>query len=366
MMHTIGIENKILSLCLQKAVPFMAYCMPDSQKIKLLLGFESESFLFTGQNICSQKGFLVVPFDNEHQQSLLISAQYEADFDNYPTEILELIASFPKKELELKASPSSSTYESYEQAFSAIHKAISDGEISKAILSRCQLEAKTNIDDIASFYLHLCETSHSTYNYLLYTPECGLWMGASPELFLKGNKEDIETVSLAGTLKNTPQVNWETKELDEQDIVTDYISEQLNEFKVAYFKKEGPMTVNAGHVSHLKTVFRFPRTSVENRLGQFVEALHPTPAVCGYPKDKSKSIILETEKHDRGLYAGFLGSVAENGDFSFFVNIRCMQFFKDATGIYVGGGITAMSEVEKEYQETQLKAEGLLKILSKK
>ncbi len=365
-MHTIGLENKILSLCLRKAMPFVAYRMPESSKIKLLLGLKLEPFVFQGQNICSQKGFVIVPFDNEHQQAYIISAQFEADFSNYPTETLNFLEALPDKELQLNQSLNTSAYDDYKQEFTAMHKAIQEGVISKAILSRCQLEAQTNISDIASYYLQLCETCHTTYNYLLYTPETGLWMGASPEVFLRGNQEDIETVSLAGTLKKDQQAQWADKELAEQDIVTDYISEQLEQFEVKAYSKHGPMTVHAGHVSHLKTIFRFPRTTVESHLGQFVEALHPTPAVCGYPKDKSKSIILETENHERGLYAGFLGAVAENGDFDFFVNIRCLQYFKDATGIYVGGGITAKSELEKEYQETQLKAEGLLKILNKK
>lgn len=200
-MHTIGIENKILSLCLRKAVSFVAYRMPDSSKIKLLFGLELEPFLFQGQNICSQKGFVIVPFDNEHQHAFLISAQYEADFSDYPTETLKFLEALPDKELQLNQSPKTSAFDDYKQEFNAIHSAIQAGVISKAILSRCQFEAQTNISDIASYYLHLCETSHTTYNYLLYTPETGLWMGASPEVFLKGNQRDIETVSLAGTLK---------------------------------------------------------------------------------------------------------------------------------------------------------------------
>ena len=60
------------------------------------------------------------------------------------------------------------------------------------------------------------------------------------------------------------------------------------------------------------------------------------------------------------MYAGYI-KVETEEYIQYFVNLRCAEFFKNAALIYVGGGITAESSVEKEWQETELKAEAILK-----
>ena len=62
----------------------------------------------------------------------------------------------------------------------------------------------------------------------------------------------------------------------------------------------------------------------------------------------------------RNFYSGYIR--VETEDFiQYFVNLRCAQFFENYAIIYVGGGITAESSPEKEWQETELKAEAILK-----
>ena len=90
--------------------------------------------------------------------------------------------------------------------------------------------------------------------------------------------------------------------------------------------------------------------------------LHPTPAVCGIPLEKSRALILETEQHNRGYYTGFLGPVTAKS-ISLFVNLRCMQVLPEKCVLYVGGGITRDSEMEKEWLETEAKAETLLSVI---
>ena len=95
---------------------------------------------------------------------------------------------------------------------------------------------------------------------------------------------------------------------------------------------------------------------------KFIRDLHPTPAVCGLPKEKSLDIIYKTEPYDREYYAGYLGMV-ENDSVDFYVNLRCMKIYENAAALFVGGGITANSDAKKEWQETELKAKTLLNIL---
>ena len=94
-----------------------------------------------------------------------------------------------------------------------------------------------------------------------------------------------------------------------------------------------------------------------------VGQLHPTPAVCGLPKKRAMQIITEIEKRDRGYYAGFLGPLQASGAFDLFVNLRTMEVFDDALRLYVGGGITPLSDPETEWQETCQKADTLLNLI---
>ena len=86
--------------------------------------------------------------------------------------------------------------------------------------------------------------------------------------------------------------------------------------------------------------------------------MHPTPAVCGLPKEKALDLIYKTEPYDREYYAGYLGMV-EKDTVDFYVNLRCMKIYENTAALFVGGGITANSVAKKEWEETELKAETL-------
>ena len=92
--------------------------------------------------------------------------------------------------------------------------------------------------------------------------------------------------------------------------------------------------------------------------------MHPTPAVCGLPKNKALEFLLKNEIHNREFYSGFLGPVNIGKSSALFVNLRCMQLKDKEAVIYVGCGITADSQPEKEWEETQLKSQILLSVIN--
>jgi len=94
-----------------------------------------------------------------------------------------------------------------------------------------------------------------------------------------------------------------------------------------------------------------------------VEALHPTPAVAGQPKEDAIRFIKELEPHDREYYTGFLGPINKDREIDLFVNLRCAKITPTSLSLYVGGGITLDSDPADEWDETRWKAESLLKIL---
>ena len=88
----------------------------------------------------------------------------------------------------------------------------------------------------------------------------------------------------------------------------------------------------------------------------------------GVPPDKGPSktpdIIKELEEHDRELYCGFLGELNDKKT-ELYINLRCAKVFKNSLNLYVGGGITNKSEIEKEFEETKIKSQTLLSVIKK-
>ena len=122
---------------------------------------------------------------------------------------------------------------------------------------------------------------------------------------------------------------------------------------------EGPRSSRAGNVYHLKSVFdsAYKIDPVEVAL-----MLHPGPAISGYPITPALDFISKTENHDREYYCGFLGPITAQKT-SLYINLRCMRLFANAACLYVGGGYTEDSIIEKEWEETELKSQTLLTVL---
>jgi isochorismate synthase len=194
-----------------------------------------------------------------------------------------------------------------------------------------------------------------------------LWMGATPEPLMCSHKNELETVSLAATRRysaeNLNLYNWCKKERDEQNLVTCYIEKALEKFQVKGYSKTGPYTKKAGNLVHLRTDFTLDYNEVNGQLGNLLSELHPTSAVCGLPKNAAMNYLLETEKHNRSYYSGYLGPVNLDERMLLFVNLRCMQVLADKLVLYVGAGITSESVAEDEWDETEIKADTLLSVI---
>lgn len=231
----------------------------------------------------------------------------------------------------------------------------------KVVLSRKAIYPAADISYVATFY-ELCRRYPDAMVFLVFTPETGCWMGATPERLLYGGDNTISSVSLAGTRLNLDPSVWGVKELNEQKIVTDYILDVFKtKFEATDIQKVGPYEIQAGPVKHLRTDISGKVQSHPNLLN-FALQLHPTPAVLGSHHTKAMEFINHFEGYDRRYYTGFFGFWnIENADF--FVNLRSMEIFHDHVQLYAGAGITADSEPEDEWHETELKMQTLLSVL---
>jgi isochorismate synthase len=246
--------------------------------------------------------------------------------------------------------------EDYEFGFSIIKNEIDHNKINKAILSRKKIKnQKVNVKEL---FLNLCENYISSHIFLIETPEGEVWIGATPETLMEKKENGYETMSLAGT-KESNEADWTEKEFSEQRIVTNAILGELFKFNIN--PDVGKLeTVKAGAVYHLRNRIKFDTN--ESTL-TIANALHPTPAISGNPKEQAISTIKIAENHNRDYYCGF-GGIVRNGEIeNLFVNLRCANVSSNQICLYVGGGITKDSELSKEWAECDRKATSLLRFL---
>ena len=247
-------------------------------------------------------------------------------------------------------------HEEYLQKLEKAIEIIKQNNLPKLVISRPIAKEISSIN-LEETYQLLCKKYPNTLCYLLISDE-EIWIGATPEILGKFNKKTHEffTMSLAGTLPVNEE--WSEKEIEEQKPVTHYISEILKKY-VTLSEVEESETYNhiSGNIKHLRT--DFTAKIEDNTLEELIEELHPTPAVCGIPKDFCKEKIIEIEQYNREFYAGYIKIETEE-EIYYFVNLRCAKIYKNQVIAFAGGGITALSSPEKEWRETELKSQAIL------
>ncbi len=229
----------------------------------------------------------------------------------------------------------------------------------KTVLSRV-LRLKVDVDDLPRVFNNLLLQYPGGMVFAFSTPQTGLWMGATPELLLSGKDSELKTMALAGTRSSGCKEEWDSKNLNEQQMVVDFILQILKDLNPQVSAR---FTKNAGPIEHLCTPISAFNPKNKSVIEKLLRDLSPTPALCGSDREKSFSFIEELETHSRGYYGGFIGPYSCSSNFDFFVNLRSMQHNGESASLYVGGGITGDSHCEGEWLETERKAESLLKAI---
>ena len=332
----------------KKQLPFVAYRKPNKDKVSALLQ-KDDSLNFTKDY--KEEGFVFAPFDVEQDAVLIPKA-----ISKFYSEVVDDLSDI---ENDVVVQDDFSSKQNHIKLIERGVKAISKGEFRKVVLSRKEVVEFSDFDIFYSFLL-LLKTYSNAFVYLWYHPKVGLWMGATPETLIKIKGKTFETMSLAGTqeYKGSIAVDWKPKEIDEQQLVTDYVLQKLEAISDVVTSEE-VQTIKAGNLLHLKTQIKGKFTS---STADLIETLHPTPAVCGYPKKATKDFILNYEGYNREFYTGFLGEINLPKS-ELFVNLRCMQLVDTIVHIYVGGGITLKSNAEKEWLETVAKTKTIKNVL---
>lgn len=352
-----------LDKLLSKNRPFAVWSMPGEPIPELLTGEKEDLLVLPDfRKLNGQEGFVFAPFRITEKSPLILLRPGIWLKDHHAVSSFD-IDSLPAFE---PAHPEEHNYftisePDYLRDIELTISEIKRTSLSKVILSRLLPTARKD-ESIGQLYMQLRTMTPNAFVYLVNLPQAGLWMGATPEALLRSQGKMMETVSLAGTQSRSTGSNysWYTKEIEEQAFVSRYMLDVFYRFGIHPYTTRGPETMESGKVAHLKTSFRFPAKKIDKQLGNFIAELHPTPAVCGLPKDKADRFIAKIEKHDRRYYTGYLGPWRLNNSVGLFVNLRCMEITGLQYILYSGGGITSKSIPEEEWIETNNKARTLL------
>lgn len=261
--------------------------------------------------------------------------------------------------------------EEYSSNFATFHAALEERRFEKIVLARC---AQGTLHDasLRNLFFRTCQRYPRLFVSLVHTEQSGTWLMATPEVLLEGNSGTFTTMALAGTQQAEPTslvsdapvegVMWSEKNREEQQYVADYLHQTLQEFS-ADITTKGPYTTMAANLYHLRTDFQF-RLSDAQRLGDVLERLYPTPAVCGIPKDEARQFILDHEHTSRKYYSGFVGTLSPEGDTHLYVSLRCMHVLDGGVCyLYAGGGLLRESVMQTEWEETEAKLNTMRNVL---
>lgn len=250
----------------------------------------------------------------------------------------------------------------YHDAFALFHHELSEGRFQKIVLSRMSSVTLGQLVDAERLFLTACQCYPRMFVALVSTPQSGTWLMATPELLFQRQGTQCRTMALAGTMPATDEpASWSQKNIEEQRLVARYISEQVLRPYADDIVEDGPRPARAGHLLHLLSTFSFTLRQGTD-IGQLLSALHPTPAVCGIPKDETLRFILLNEQAPRRYYSGFCGPV-DKDEARLFVSLRCMQIEGNACRLYAGGGLLNDSQEQQEWEETQTKLQTMRRLL---
>ncbi len=353
--------------CVDNNLSFAAYRLPHNDAVRLVVQNGNDNInVDVEAGLFKQKGFLIAPFSADDQNPAMF---IRADLNYISTDYTDFDA---LKSLQpLKPNPEAFnngvvSRNDFMSQVEAIKSQINAGIFEKVVLSRIKVIERKYRNKLTEIFQLLTALYSNAFIYL-FNSGGKLWIGATPEPLLCSHKNELQTVSLAGTRRysaeNLNLNNWCKKERDEQDLVTCYIEKALDKFHLPEYSKTGPYTKKAGNLVHLRTDFSFDYNEVNGQMGNLLSELHPTSAVCGLPKNEAMDYLLDTEKHNRAYYSGYLGPVNLDERMLLFVNLRCMQVLTDRLVLYIGAGITSDSVAEDEWDETEIKADTLLTVI---
>jgi anthranilate synthase component 1 len=299
-------------------------------------------------------------------------AFYYYKSDNRLSEIESLLKQPSSQEALVCSEPKVNiTKERFEKAVEKAKDYVTAGDIFQVVLSK-RYEFRIR-GDLIAFYRALREINPSPYMYFLKAGDRQI-VGSSPEMLVRVDNRTVETFPIAGTrpcVENPAENTRLAKELlaDPKERAEHVMLVDLARNDIGRIAKFGsvhvPEFMKVHRYSHVQHIVSQVVGDLKDELQCYdaLRAVFPAGTVSGAPKVRAMEIIEELEPTRRGPYAGAVGYFSYNGNADFAITIRTLFADKEKAYIQSGAGIVADSVPEREWFETNHKAEALIKAL---
>ncbi len=249
------------------------------------------------------------------------------------------------------------------------------GDIFQANLSRKIVAKRSSNFNSWTQYKRLREISPAPYAAFMQFGSFQI-LSSSPESFLSVRDRHVSTAPIKGTApryKDDPETDKHSiahllaseKDRAENIMIVDLLRNDLAKVcEDASIQEPKLCTLESfSHVHHLVSTITGTLRQ-DKSVFDLLEGAFPGGSITGAPKIRAMQIINELEPFARGPYCGSLALIGDNGYLESNIAIRTLTVTEDEISFHVGGGITALSDPEDEFFETQAKAEGILKSFS--
>jgi menaquinone-specific isochorismate synthase len=244
-------------------------------------------------------------------------------------------------------------------------------ELEKVVVAReSTFNTKQDIDPVA-LLAHLREQAVNAYEYCFQPVSARAFVGASPERLYRRENCFLQSEALAGTRPRGKTEDGDEalarelleseKDLREHDFVVRMLHDSLKHFCTSIEVEEAPSLLRLRNCQHLHT--RIEGVLKANEAdAPLIEALHPTPAVGGTPREAALAWLIDHEPFDRGTFAAPVGWIGYDAA-EFAVAIRSGLVRGNELSLYSGAGIVPGSVAEDEWDEIENKLANFLRIL---
>ena len=246
------------------------------------------------------------------------------------------------------------------------------GAAAKVVLAREVLARGDGVVSAAMVARSLRAAYPSCFTYLITGADGTAFAGASPELLIRRSGDRAFAQPMAGSVARgatdaederlARQLEDSAKDAVEHRVVSEFVVEALRPFARSVSARPAEV-VRFTNIQHLATSVNVELAHPPASALELAAALHPTPAVGGWPRDAADALIDELEGMERGWYAGAVGWIDGRGDGEFAVALRCGLLWEDGARLYAGVGVMPDSDPARELEETELKFKALLTAL---
>jgi salicylate biosynthesis isochorismate synthase/menaquinone-specific isochorismate synthase len=246
------------------------------------------------------------------------------------------------------------------------------GAAAKVVLAREVLARGDGVVSAAMVARSLRAAYPSCFTYLITGADGTAFAGASPELLVRRSGDRAFSQPMAGSVARgatdaederlARQLEESSKDAVEHRVVSEFVVEAMRPFARSVSARK-PEVVRFTNIQHLATSVTAELTQPPANALELAAALHPTPAVGGWPREAADALIDELEGMERGWYAGAVGWIDSRGDGEFAVALRCGLLWEDGARLYAGVGVMPDSDPARELEETELKFKALLTAL---